>query len=371
MARLTPEQMEQITWPIVQLYSSIQTEILENIAVRLGQHKSLLDENINDWYNTKLQQIGGLTQQNIKVIAKKSGLAPSLVKKILQEAGFKGIAQNEKLLQDALSQGAPILAAAPVAQDPAIWTILDAFERQAIDSFNLINSSLLTSSQQVYIDILTKAQADVLTGLKTPQQAVRSTVREWADKGIPVLKKKNGDQMYAEPYVSMIIRTTANNVTNEMQDARFDSYGIDLVEISSHVGARPKCAPYQGRIFSRSGRDKKYPALSSTSIGEPAGLFGINCGHFQYPFVPGVSTQRYFPVDAKKNAEAYENSQRQRRLENNIRKAKRELSMYEKMGDEIGIKQAKEKVLRRQKQIREFIKETGRTRRREREQILY
>lgn len=371
MARLTTERMEQITWPIVQLYSAIQTEILESVAIRLGHHKELLDQNITEWYNMKIQQIGGLTKQNIEIISKKSGLAPPLVKKILKEAGFEGIDQNEKVLQDALKQGAAIIAAAPVAQDPSIWAILDAFERQALDSFDLINTSMLTGAQQVYIDILTKTQADVLTGLKTPQEALRTTISKWADKGIPVLRKRDGKKEYAEAYVNRIIRTTTNNVTNEMQDARFDSYGIDLVEISSHIGARPKCAPYQGRIFSRSGKDKKYKSLSSTSIGEPDGLFGINCGHFQYPFVPGISVQRYYPVDAQKNAEAYKNSQRQRSLENNIRKAKRELAMCEKAGDETGVKQARAKILKRQKRMREFIEETGRTRRREREQILY
>nr|MDH3162297.1 hypothetical protein [Bacillus licheniformis] len=98
MARLTTERMEQITWPIVQLYSAIQTEILESVAIRLGHHKELLDQNITEWYNMKIQQIGGLTKQNIEIISKKSGLAPPLVKKILKEAGFEGIDQNEKVL---------------------------------------------------------------------------------------------------------------------------------------------------------------------------------------------------------------------------------------------------------------------------------
>lgn len=369
MARVTPEKAEQMSWPIVQLYSSIQTEILENIGALLAEDQEALEDDANAWYLQKLEQIGGLTRANIKIIAKKSKLSGALINEILKGLGFEGIETNEILMKEAIKKGAPLIEAVPAAQDPAVWRILDAFEKQAKDTFNLINSTMLRESQEVYRDILARTTADALAGIKTPQQALRSTVRQWAQKGIPVLKTANGGRRYAEGYAYTVIRTIGSNVTNEMQEARFDSYGLDLVEISSHSGARPKCAPYQGKIFSRSGNDPKYPALSSTSMGEPDGLFGINCGHVQYPYIPGVSTKRYYPINAKRNEKVYEESQKQRALERSIRDNKRELATLEKMNDEIGIKQARRKVLDSQARLRVFLEETGRTRRREREQI--
>ncbi|MED2978203.1 phage minor capsid protein [Bacillus swezeyi] len=369
MARLTKDRLDQITWPIAQIYSSIQTEILENIAELLAKDQDALEEDANAWYALKLQQVGGLTKQNIKTISKKSGLSQKKVREILSEAGHEGIQENETLLQTAFQKGALSKEAPEPKDDPAIWRILEAFEAQSNDIFNQINSTMLENGAQVYRDILTQTTAAVLSGTKTPQQALRSTLTKWANKGIPTLVKSNGDRMYAQEYAQMVIRTMSNNVANEMQDARFDSWGVDLVEISSHSGARPKCAPYQGRIFSRSGKHPKYPALSSTSIGEPDGLFGINCHHLQYPHVPGVSVQRYHPVNAEKNKKAYENSQKQRNLERSIRNGKRELAVFEKLGDEVGIKRARDKIARRQAQLRTFIDETGRTRRRNREQI--
>ncbi|MEC2212640.1 minor capsid protein [Bacillus paralicheniformis] len=369
MARLTKDRLEQITWPIAQIYSSIQTEILENTAELLAEDQNALEENANLWYSMKLEQVGGLTRQNVKTIAKKSGLTQKKVQEILSVAGDESIQENEEILKAAFKKGAPIKEAPNPKDDPTIWRILEAFERQSADIFNMINSSILENSAQVYRDILTKTTADVLTGLKTPQQALRATVKKWAEKGIPTLIKSNGNHMYAEGYAAQVIRTMGNRVANEMQDARFDSWGVDLVEVSSHSGARPKCAPYQGRIYSRNGRDTRYPPLSGTSIGDPGGLFGVNCGHFQYPYIPGISTQQFHPMDEERNEKAYENSQKQRYLERAIRDGKRELAVFKKLDDEVGIKRAQKKITRRQAQMRTFIDETGRTRRRNREQI--
>ncbi|PCK17729.1 minor capsid protein [Bacillus pumilus] len=369
MARLSRNKLEQMTWPIAKIYTEIQTEILESIAEALANDQNALEDDVNAWYTMKLEQIGPIRQQGIKIIAKKSGLKTSKVSEILLNVGLAAIDSNESLLKRAMKAGAPLTEAPQPRDDPAIWRVLEAFERQSSSIFNMINTSMLNNCEQVYRDILTKATADVITGMKTPQQALRSTLGGWAERGIPTLTKSNGARMYAEEYATQVIRTMGNRVANDMQDARFDSWGVDLVEISSHEGARPNCAPYQGQIYSRSGNDPKYPALSDTSMGEPDGLFGINCGHFQYPYIPGVSTQRYRPVDEEKNEDAYENSQKQRNLERFIRKGKRELAVFEKLGDEVGMKRAQAKISRRQAQLREFIDETGRTRRRDREQV--
>jgi hypothetical protein len=155
-----------------------------------------------------------------------------------------------------------------------------------------------------------------------------------------------------------------------MQFARMDEYGTDLIEVSSHLGARERCAPFQGRIFSRSGKSKKYAAWSSTSHGEPAGLLGINCHHVIYPYISGKSTQRYEPYDPAENRRIYEESQQQRLFERKIRKQKRELALLETIGDEQGAKDAKQAIRATQSELRAFLSETGRGRRRDREQIV-
>jgi len=229
---------------------------------------------------------------------------------------------------------------------------------------------MLKQAQQVYLDILNTTVGKVLGGVITPQQALRQTVSKWAQKGIPAFIDKAGRKWSTEAYINNVTRSTSNNVANEMQMKRGDEYGVDLIEVSSHLGARPLCRKWQGAIYSKSGKHKKYRPLSDTSYGEAAGLGGCNCRHQFYPFIEGVSTQRYEPYDDTENDRVYKESQQQRHLERQIRKAKKEVKVMEALGDPEGVKEAKNKVSQRQAAMREFINQTKRKRQYNREQIV-
>lgn len=201
------------------------------------------------------------------------------------------------------------------------------------------------------------------------QKAVSSCIREFADKGIPAFVDKAGREWSPEAYINMDIRTTVSNTANAAQDAVCDKYGVDLIEVSSHMGARPKCAPYQGKIFSRSnqsgiahdgnGREIRYEPLSSTSYGQPDGLFGINCRHQKYPFVDGVNFQTYFPYDEAENAKRYKEFQTQRAMERDIRKKKRECMMLEETGDTEALKAARADLRQSKKAYAAYSDEHG------------
>ena len=48
-----------------------------------------------------------------------------------------------------------------------------------------------------------------------------------------------------------------------------DRMECDLVETTAHMGARPEHMDWQGRIFSRSGKSRKYPDfVKSTGYGD-------------------------------------------------------------------------------------------------------
>jgi hypothetical protein len=363
---MDPLKQQQLSMPVVEVFLSIEEEILLNVAKILKQGKSLLDEDVERWQTQKLGELGTLTQRNIITIAKHAEMSIDAVTTMLEEAGFEAVSETEIELMEAVAEG--ILIRQPkLAESRALEAVLLSYQRQARESFNLINTTMLIEAQQVYLNILNETTAKVLAGTKTPRQALAETARRWAREGIPALKDKAGRKWSTEAYVSMVTRSMSNNVANEMQFARMDEYGLDLVEVSSHSGARPRCAPFQGRIFSRSGNSSKYPPLSSTSYGEAAGLRGVNCRHVFYPYIEGFSKRTYKPYPAAENRKAYEESQQQRKLERDIRKAKRELAMMIEINDTYGINDAEEKVKEAQYRMRQFIRETGRTRRYERE----
>lgn len=364
------ERQQQMTIPITKVYMDIEDEILMNIARKLKRDKSLLtDEGIQSWQSLKLGEIDSLTKENRKLIAKKAGITKKEVDKLLREAGYGALKRDEKELQKAAEKG-KIAKAPPIEESDNIARVLASYQNQALDTFNLVNTTLLDQSEQAFLDIVNSTTGKVMAGITTPHKALRETASKWADYGVPALVDKGGKRWSTEAYVNMVMRSTSNNVANEMQDARMDDYGIDLIEISSHIGARPKCAPYQGKVFSRSGNSNKFPPFSTTSYGSPDGLFGVNCGHNKYPYVDGISKKTYEPYDKEENKRVYKESQKQRYLERRTRKAKREQNMLKAMGDEKGAEEARLKVRERQAATREFIDRTGRTRRYKREQIV-
>jgi len=367
---MDPLYFERLAEPTVRIYEEIETQLLVNIAKALRKNKSLLtSEGYAAWQAEQLAMLDNLTQEHIQIIAKYARMAPQEVKKAIEEAGWSGADQYEDQFQKAAKEG--ILPVAPEATtSQALREILLSYQNQAISRLNYVNTTMLSGSQQVYLDVVNKSVGKVLAGVQTADQAMRGAIREWSQFGIPVLRDRADRKWSAEAYLNMNIRSTSSRVAREMQFQRMSEYNVDLIEVSSHLGARPKCAPYQGRVYSISGTHPSYPAWSSTSFGDPGGLLGINCRHVIYPFIEGITKQRFRPYPESRNDRIYKLQQQQRKLERNIRKAKRELRVMEALSDEQGIQEAKQRVWLRQAQMREFIAQTGLTRRRKREQIV-
>lgn len=367
---LTPEQIDQMSHPIIEIYSQLETDLFNAIVNRLKTESAdeITKDNVLKWQMEKLMHFNDLNKDTIKLLSQLSGKTVKSLNELVQNAGIQGVKPMDDwligLVADGIVQEAPELE-----RDERIVNTLKTFQKQAISDMNMVNGTILQNVGQVYRDIIAKTTASVMAGTKSFQQALLDTSNQWVDKGLPALVDNAGRKWSIEGYVPMVVKSTANNVANQTQFDRMDSYGIDLVEISSHLGARPLCAPYQGRIFDRNGKSKKYPALDSTSMGKPAGLFGINCHHHPYPYIEGVSNKTYNPYPTQENAEQYQTFQQQRSLERDIRKAKRKLNVAQKLGNEQQIAIAKQKVRDKHAQMRTFIEENNVTRRRNREQL--
>lgn len=364
-------QLEGLSQDVVNIYNQIEQEMLVNISKELSSNLDILKTDPVAWKIKQMENMGMLNKANLDIIKKNLNITSAQLNKILYTVGMDGLKETDDAMQKAIKDGAKLKVPKPISENPQILTILKHYQQQAANIFNLTNQTMLKQSSRIYTEIINKTAADVQSGFKTVDQSIRQTIAQWAEYGIPALIDKAGRKWGPEGYVRTVMVTTTHNVAHEMQDQRFQDYGIDLVEVSSHAGARPLCAPYQGRIYSIKGSTPKYPNLyTDTSYGQPAGLFGINCGHFKYPFVEGVSTQSYFPYKEKENGQVYKESQVQRAIERSIRKAKTRYEMYKAAGDKDGMNIATNLIKSRQQRMRDFIDQTGRTRRMAREQIV-
>ena len=202
-------------------------------------------------------------------------------------------------------------------------------------------------------------------------------------ESIPVFVDRAGREWSAEGYVSMCSRTELHNATIDAQRARAEETGHTVFQVSAHAGARPLCAPYQGRyytwerggsgvIHTIDGKAIPYDSVYNTSYGEPAGLFGINCGHRPMTKIDGFFYDNLNPLteeELRENDRIYAESQRQRSLERRIRNAKTQAVVYDAAGDEQAFAKMAAQVKRAQEAYKNYCKEVGRTPRLERTQV--
>lgn len=341
------------------LIFELETEVLKRIAY----HLSAGNLESADWMIGRLRAVGTLKKEVLALVDRYRSKIAAGVSTEIEEAALEQVVTLTAAVPDSIKLAAP---------DYAMTRMLEVTQRIAVTDAVRATATMAERAGPTYVKAINRASLLNSSGIATLREAVSQAIRETSQNGIPVFTDRAGKQWTPEGYVSMVVRTNNSNLATQIQFDIGDHYGTDLIEVSSHVGARPGCAPYQGKIYSRSGQSEKYPSLSTTSYGEVDGLRGANCGHLFYPFWEGLSTQTYKPNDTAKNAEQYEESQKQRTIERSIRAKKRDLDVIQsaKSPDPIEVNKAKQAIKNQQLRMREFIDESGRTRRYDREQIV-
>ena len=395
MAKLTPEEILRLSEPIEQVYSNVVDALLINMAKHFNTGKALSTQ---EWEIKKLSELGQLNKESLEIIANLTGQSPELIQIALEGAVRAATKDVEPELKKAVAKGTIKAAAADnVIASESIKQALTAYDLQAKDKMNLVNTTMLESTQALFKKIVTNtvaleqqiqatqqilntATGKVITGTESRTQALRKALMDVQKEGITGYYDRAGRKWSPEAYINMDIRTTVHNTAIEAVKLRQEDYGLEIFRVSRHSGARPLCYPYQGRYFSwdnssgtftdGEGKRHRYYPLSSTSYGKPAGLFGINCGHHPITVIPGVSIPREMPEqDKEENDRIYAESQEQRRLEREIRYAKQKAVMLDKAGDKKGFEQEALKIKNAQAKYNTFCKETGRTKRLDRTQV--
>ena len=395
MAQLTPEDILKIAEPIEKVYQDTVDALLVNMAKHFNSGHALSTQ---QWELQKLAELGQLNRESLEIITKLTGQAPELVKAALEDAVQKALKDIEPALKNAVQQGflAPG-ASSEVLASESVVNALTYYAQQATEKLNLVNTTMLESTLNQYRKvivntarieqqlkqaqgILNAATGKVVLGTESRQQALREALSQIHKEGITGFYDRAGRKWSPEAYVNMDIRTTVHNTAIQAVRQRQQDYGSNIFRVSEHVGARPLCYPYQGKYYSwdntagtftdGAGAQHRYNPLSSTTYGQAAGLFGINCKHYPITMIPGFSLPRDTPRQPKaENDRMYQESQEQRALEREIRYAKQRAAMFKAAGDTTGAQQAQAQIQQAQAQMRGFINQTGRTRRRDREQI--
>ena len=398
---MNPAWIDAMSWEMAEVYGAVTDQIMINLARYFPFYNSVdeLPRSAFEYQAKMLAQMGQVNRETVRIIRNNLKDADSALKGCLEGAIIESIRKTEPALYNAVKKGIFALPTTPVVS-PNQMRAFQLYYKQAADKLNLVNTVMLESTGSAYRQAVTDVVSSVeladkmnrtqialdvgagetITGVSSWNQAVKHSIDKMKDGGITGFIDHGGHRWSAEAYTAMDIRTTLANTARAAVWETNQNFGNDLYLVSSHNGARPLCYPWQNKVISSMdaardtvdlyGNPVHVYAQSETSYGQPAGLFGINCGHMANPFIPGVSTINGEPQNEEENAKAYAESQEQRRLERKLREEKRDLAIAKAQGaSDEEIKRLRDKCRSTSYDIDDFCDKTGRARHRDREAV--
>ena len=360
---LTPEQLAQIadTATVRKLYDQLQEDIIADMARRISEMDFASYTTM--WELQRLEAINAERDYIVQRLAETTGKSKKEIIAILNTGCSTALSSDDKIYR--LAGYNPL----PLAQNPALQALIWAGYSKTLGTFENLTRTTANTATRQFEAALDRAYMQVTSGGMSYQQAVKGAVLDLAKKGLAVVQYGSGHTDYMDVAVRRAVLTGVNQTALKIQDARADEFECDLVEVSAHYGARPTHAEWQGQIYSRSGKNRKYKNFYDvTGYGTGDGLGGWNCRHSFAPFFEGISVPNYSAEDLKEinsktveyngqRMSLYDASQKQRANEREIRALKREQAGLEGAGQDAS--EVKAKIREVQARQRDLCQQTG------------
>lgn len=353
---ITPHQLDLWSSNMSHLYQSLEGELIRIIAKRLKNG----NENILDWQREKLQELHLFNKETAKVISQVTGIAESEIERMFESSGQKIVKDIDKELPYDPKPMPTDLDNIMKAYHDQVWSDINNYVNQTLLSTNF---GYGTATSQMYNEIINKTVAAFNSGLFTFDEALERTIQSWAQKGIKsTFVDKGGHTWSLERYVRTVLKSTLGNTYDKLRKDRMSEYDVHTVLVTSHMGARKACSKIQGHVAdlreSVSSNEKYksiYDPYWGAEYGTAGGHRGINCNHLHIPFIPGINTNNQPKIDAKENEKVAELTKRQRQLERQVVKFKKNQMVSEALDHTDNAKQWKQKVRANQAKLRELV----------------
>lgn len=376
---LTPDYYEDCADDIIELYAQLDEAIIADITRRIIKTGTITET--AKWQIKQAQEMGLLYDDIISEIGKRTNATDNQVRALFEDAGVRTVQYDAGIYRQAG------LVPVDIRQSPAMMQVLNAGYKKTLGNMKNLTLTTANTSQNAYISACNNAYMKITSGAFSYQEAIRQAIQTAAQQGSTVLYP-SGHIDRLDVAVRRAVLTGVGQTCRTISETNAGEMGCDLMEISAHSGARPSHAVWQGQLVSLSGR-KGYLTKDDIGYGTGAGFGGYNCQHDWYPYFEGISTRNYndkmlkqmnakcIEYNGKKYSE-YEISQIQRKMEREIRSAKREKVAYQTAVSESSgeLKEVMQKALAysksdvsdKQAKMRDFIQQTGQQRQYFREQ---
>lgn len=365
---LTADYLASLSDELVELFGEVESEILRSIINRVQKTEALTPSSV--FQLEKLQDLGALTKEVTRMLADALNVSIQEVKRLMQEAGVTALAVDDAIY------AAAGLSPAPIARSMALKEVIHAGVLKTNGMLRNFTGTTASTVRVAYSNLLDRAYIEVATDAFSFDEAIRRAVTRLAREGVTSVAYPSGRAESIEASVRKCITTGVNQTVGGLQLARASEMDSDLVEVTSHAGARPEHAVWQGGIYSISGKNPNYASFyTATGYGSGEGLCGWNCYHSFYPYFEGLSLPSFDDDPAKllgkTNDQVYEESQKQREYERRVRKSKSQCFALDtaiknaKSGEEMAFytrefQKAAVLLKNREEALRGYVRSTGR-----------
>lgn len=353
--KITPHQLDLWSSNFADLYNALEGEIIRIMIKRLNSgHTDILE-----WQTDALKDLHLFNNEVVKELSKVTGVAESEINKMFEQASKQTVTDIDKVM--------------PYETKPMPSNLDNIIKSYADQSWsgidNLVNQTLVTTNygqgtiMQAYQGVLRRTQALFNAGLLNLDQSLEKAVQELAQKGIrSAFVDKGGHSWSLERYVRTVLKSTLANTYDTLRKDRMAEYGVHLVVVTSHMGARPACSRIQGHVVdlrevvpAGSKYRSIYDPYWKAEYGTPGGHRGVNCNHLDIPFIEGVNTNNQPTFDPAENAEVAKLMKKQRELERAIVKMKKNQMVSDAMGHPENAAEWGRKVRAMQKRNKELV----------------
>lgn len=327
---ISPAKLDKLPTEVVSLVQELQEEIISDICRRVSKANFLTPT--AEWELYKANQLNLSYKEVNRRIARQLKVRERTVQELYTDTVKQALKEDADIYRIAAAMGR-------LPDDTGAKT--DRYFRSASFSQllskglksskgqlrNLCNSMAAEANRQLS-DAMDLAHLKVISGAFSYNDAIYSAVRSLADKGITRVEYPSGRRDNADVCVRRAVLSSVNKSCCDIQLDLAKEIGSRYVEVSSHFGARPSHAQWQGQIYSLVRGDPKYPYFyDATGYGTGEGLGGWNCRHNFFPYFEGIDTPYHTPDFTKnENDEYYALTQKQRGYERAVRDSKRQLA---------------------------------------------
>lgn len=340
---LRPDYFYGKTDKLVEMYQDLENWIISDIATRLiksGELSGTADREL--W---KLQQMGLHNTEIVKRISEMSGKSRNEVRRLLRDSVMTSFSDDKEVLTQI--SASDIIS--PLKNNMAILAMNAELIKTSGELDNLTKTTI-NQTQKDLLNMLNEVDYRVASGMQSYSSAVCEILDRYAESGVMV-EYPTGTKRSLEAAVRCCIVTSMNQTAAQVTNVYIAQNKIEYVLVSAHPGARyDKKDPtgisshdhWQGKAYKIIGSEPGFPNLLESTgytidpktgtgtVVNLLGLHGYNCRHSHGPWRKGM-VNKYLDengnvnINADESQKLYDLQQKQRFLEREIRKTKREI----------------------------------------------